>query len=264
MTLERPDVIEHGRSWPLADWDRMWHPSMWRRTPPAPHSAHLVQIGAILLLALYANVIANEVLSPPWYVPFNLGVLAFAVLMARTVGTTWTSMGMRPDRARRGLMVGGLIALGIVIGFVVLVAIPGTRTAFEDDRIVEGSIGLSLYHAFIRIPLGTALYEEILFRGVLFGMLARRFKPLASAVWSSLAFGLWHVLPSLDAIQANPIGDAVGGGIGVVVAVAGTFVAGMMFVWIRLFGQSVVAPILVHIATNSIAILAATFVVHVL
>ena len=193
MTLETSEASDHGRSWPLADWDRMWHPSMWRRNPPAPHRAHLVQIVAILFLALYANVIANEVLTPPWYVPFNLGVLAFAVLMARTVGTTWTSMGMRPDRARRGLVVGGLIALAIVIGYAVLIAVPSTSGAFEDERIVDGSIGLSLYHAFIRIPLGTALYEEILFRGVLFGMLARRFTPLASAVWSSLAFGLWHV-----------------------------------------------------------------------
>ncbi len=241
----------------------MWKPSMWRRHPPAPHSAHLVQIGAILLLAAYANVIVNEVLSPPWYVPFNLGVLAFAVLLARTVGTTWTSMGMRPDRVRRGLLVGGAIAVAILAGYAVLVAMPDTRTAFEDERIVEGSIALSLYHALFRIPLGTALYEEVLFRGVLFGMLARRFTPLAAAVWSSLAFGIWHVLPSLDAIQANPLGEAVGSGFGVVGAVVGTFIAGMVFVWIRLFGQSVVAAILVHIATNSVAILAATLVVHV-
>jgi len=220
---------------------------------------------AIAALVLYGNVIVNEVLGPPWYVPFNVGVLGVALLLARRAGTTWISMGMRATRVRRGIAIGGIIAAAIVALFVVAVVIPSARDAFKDQRIVEGSIGLSLYHALVRVPLGTALYEEVLFRGIIFGMLARRASALSAAVWSSALFGIWHILPAIDAIETNPIGDVLGGSWEpVVAAVVSTFVAGLLFVWIRLYAGSIVAPILVHIASNSTAILASTFVVHVL
>ncbi len=257
-----PAVDHPARS--LSEWDDLWRPSLWRSTPESPQPAgiHLVAIAA---LVLYANVIVNEVLDPPWYVPFNLGLLGIALLLARGGGATWTSMGMRADRVRRGIVVGGVIAVAIIAFFVVAVAVPWTRDAFEDQRIIEGSIGLSLYHALFRVPLGTALYEEVLFRGIIFGMLARRASTLSAAVWSSLLFGIWHILPAIDAIETNPIGDALGGSWEpVVAAVVSTFIAGLGFVWLRLYAGSIVAPILVHIASNSTAILASTFVVHIL
>jgi hypothetical protein len=39
-----------------------------------------MQLIAIVALVLYANVAGNEVLAPPWYVPFNLGLMAVALL----------------------------------------------------------------------------------------------------------------------------------------------------------------------------------------
>ena len=219
----------------------------------------------IVALLLFANVIVNEVLSPPWYVPFNLTVLGVALLLARGAGTTWDAMGMSADRLRRGAGVGGLIGIVIVALFFAAVMLPAAREAFRDDRIIDGSIGLSLYHALIRVPIGTALYEEVLFRGIVFGMLARRTSPLVAALWSSLLFGVWHVLPALDAIETNPIGDAFGGSWEpVVAAVISTFVAGMVFVWIRLYSGSILAPIIVHVASNSTAIVASALVVHIL
>ena len=229
---------------------------------PQPVGLHLVGVVALLL---FANVIVNEVLGPPWYVPFNLAVLGLALLLARRAGTTWVAMGMSTERLRRGAAVGGLIGIVIVAFFFAAVMFPAVREAFRDDRIVEGSIGLSLYHALFRVPIGTALYEEVLFRGIVFGMLARRTSALAAALWSSLLFGVWHVLPALDAIETNPIGDAFGGSWEpVAAAVISTFVAGLVFVWIRLYSGSIVAPIIVHIASNSTAILAAVLVVHIL
>lgn len=71
---------EHSWSWPLRDWDRMWRPEMWKRRPPSPHPAHLGHIAVILALGLYANVVVNEVLSPAWYIPFNLGIVVVHVL----------------------------------------------------------------------------------------------------------------------------------------------------------------------------------------
>lgn len=249
---------------PLSEWDDLWRPSLWQDAPDSPQPAG-VHFVAIVALVMYANVIVNEVLRPPWYVPFNLAVLGIAILLARGGGATWSAMGMQADRVPRGIKVGGVIAVAIIAFFVVAAAIPSTRDAFEDQRIVEGSIWLSMYHALFRVPLGTALYEEVLFRGVIFGMLARRTSALKAAMWSSVLFGIWHILPSMDAIEANPIGNALGGSWEpVVAAVVSTFIAGLGFVWIRLYAGSIVAPILVHVAANSTAILASTFIVHVL
>lgn len=249
---------------PESDWDDLWRPSSWLRVPEWPQEPG-IHFAAIIALVLYANVVANVLLSPPWYVPFNLILLAIVLLIARRAGTPWVAMGMRSERLRRGAIVGTAIGSAIIAAIAIAVALPGARDAFQDERIVEGSIGLSLYHALFRVPLGTALYEEVLFRGVIFGILARRMSALSAAAWSSLLFGLWHVLPTLDAIQTNPIGDALGGSWPPVVgAVVSTFAIGMWFVWIRLYGGSILAPILVHVAANSMAILAATYVVHVL
>jgi CAAX protease family protein len=249
---------------PVAEWDDLWRPSSWRRQPEWPREPG-IQLVAILALVLYANVIVNEVLAPPWYVPFNLGLMAVALLLARSAGTSWVSMGMRVDRLRRGAGVGALVGITVIVVLVVAVAIPVSREAFRDERIVEGSLALSLYHALFRVPLGTGLYEEVLFRGIIFGVLARRTSVLGAALWSSLLFGVWHVLPALDAIEANPIGEAIGGTwVPVFGAVVSTFAVGLGFVWLRLYSGSILAPIMVHIAANSTALLAAAFVVYAL
>lgn len=240
---------------------------MWDRDPPRPHSAHMGHLVVILILGFYANVIANEVLNPAWYIPFNLVLLAVTLVIARRAGTTWTSMGLRRDRATRGLKLGVVIVAGIVMAMITGLALSSFNEILRDERFVESSVGLLLFHALIRIPLGTALYEEVLFRGVIFGMLVRRYSPLKAAVWSSLLFGLWHILPVLDAMQTNPVGTHFSGLSGTVVAVAmavtGTFLAGLIFIWIRLRANSILAPVIVHIGTNSTAIIAAIIVVHV-
>ncbi len=258
----------HSWSWSLPDWDQMWKPTTWLRSPPTPHKAHIFHLALIVALASYANVIANEVLDDIWHIPFNLGILGVAILIARRAGTTWTSMGLRPDRVRRGLVVGGVVMVVIAIGIAVGIAIPATREVFRDDRVIEHSVWWALAQAFIRIPIATALYEEVLFRGIVFGMLVRRNRPLVAAIWTSLLFGVWHILPTFDTIETNPAGDLFSGAIGlalaIVGAVGGTMLAGLGFLWLRLFANSTVAPVIAHIGTNSLAMLGAVFVVYVL
>ncbi|MGI9642852.1 MAG: CPBP family intramembrane glutamic endopeptidase [Acidimicrobiia bacterium] len=263
------DLTSTGRarawSWPLEDWDQMWKPSMWLRNPPEPHKAHVWHLVAILALASYANVIANLVLEDAWHIPFNLGVLAVALLIARRAGTTWTSMGLRTDRLKRGLIVGGSVILVIGVGVAVAVAIPQFRELFLQERLVDESAAWLLFQALIRIPLATALYEEVLFRGIVFGMLVRRYSPLKAALISSVLFGFWHILPTF---VTDPLGDTdstlIGIGITVVGTVAGTMVAGLAFLWVRLFANSTLAPVLAHIGTNSVSMLGALVVIHIL
>lgn len=246
----------------------MWRPSNWLKKPERPGKAHVWHLGAILILASYANIVANRVLDEAWHIPFNLGILGVALLIARRAGTTWTSMGLRKDRRRRGLTVGGVVIGIIAVGVAIGIAIPATRELFRDDRIINNSVGWVLFQVFLRVPLATALYEEVLFRGIVFGMLIRRRSPLSAALITSVLFGLWHILPTLDTLQTNPAGDLFSGALGIVIAIlgaiAGTFVAGLGFLWVRLYANSTYASILAHIGTNSVAMLGSLLVVHVL
>ena len=114
-----------------------------------------------------------------------------------------------------------------------------------------------LYQVLLRIPIGTALFEELAFRGVLFGMLARRGSIRGAAVGSSLLFGLWHVAPTLAALDTNAAGDLGKGSFTMAAVVTGgvaaTALAGMGFVWLRLRGGSLVTPVVVHAAFNCTA-----------
>lgn len=255
-------------SWTLGEWDRMWRPSMWLRKPPRPHHTHWWHVAAIVALIGYANVVANSILDSNWHVLFNLGILGVAIFIARHAGTTWRDLGMRRDRIGRGLVVGGIVMGVIGLGIAIGVAVPASRDLFMDERVTESTTAEVLIQALFRIPLVTAFYEEVLFRGVLFGMFVRRWSPLWAALASSAIFGMWHILPTLETLQTNPAGDLFSGILGLAAAelgtVIGTMAAGLVFLWLRLRANSVVAPILAHIATNSFALLAALLVVRFL
>lgn len=255
-------------SWTHDDWDRMWQPSMWLRKPPNPHVIHAWHIVGIVALTGYANVVANEFLDSLWYIPFNLAILGVAIAIARHGNVTWADIGMWRERFGRGLRVGALVAVlaGVVIA--IGVALPFTRAFFEDDRVVDASTATVLFNAFVRIPIATAFYEEMLFRGVLFGMFARKWAPLWAGLASAMLFGLWHILPTIDTLDVNPAGDLFSGILGVVIAagsaVAATAFAGLVFLWLRLRANSTVASIIAHTALNSLALLGALFVVRAL
>lgn len=201
------------------------------------------------------NVVGGAVL-PAWaYVPGNLAVTGVLVVAALRHGLTRADLALADSRRglRRGLAAGAVAAA--VVGVAVL--IPATRAYFADDRFLGTDWALAGYHALIRIPLGTALYEEVVFRGVVLGFLLRRVRAGVAVVASSALFGLWHVLPTLDALETNPLGDHTGTGVTAVMAVAAavaiTFVAGIAFCWLRLTVRSLAAPIAAHAVLNASA-----------
>jgi membrane protease YdiL (CAAX protease family) len=49
----------------------------------------------------------------------------------------------------------------------------------------------------IRFPLGTALYEEVAFRGVLGALWTRRSGERTARTVAAAAFGAWHILPTV-------------------------------------------------------------------
>jgi membrane protease YdiL (CAAX protease family) len=192
---------------------------------------------------------------------FNLATAGALGLLARRADLSWEELGL----AQRDLAAGlrwGVAALGLVTVVVVVAALlPGTSAWFEDDR-AEVATGAFLRRALLVIPLGTVLLEELAFRGVLLGLLLRTAGARAAAVGSAVLFGWWHVITAWNsAAQSAALGEAAASTGGRLLTVAGTVaattVAGLVFAWLRLGSRSLLAPVLAHVATNSVTFTAA-------
>ena len=149
-------------------------------------------------------------------------------------------------------------ALPIVAGVGAAVAIPQTRRLLADDKITGTGRAEAAFETLVRIPLETALAEEVIFRGVLLGLGLRSRSRIGAVASSSIWFGLWHVYPTLGSLARGGGGGVVGdrphhvGGAtaGVVAATAG---AGALFAALRLRSGSVAAPVIAHAALNMAA-----------
>lgn len=221
----------------------------------------LLVAGLSAALVLYSSVAH---LIPGYnvlYVPLSLTVALVLAVVATRSGLMYSDLGL--DRAsvasglRWGAATAGVAAVVIGIG----VAVPAFHRFFEDARVQDMSLGILAYRALVRVPLGTALLEELAFRGVLFAAWQRIARPITAAVGSSLIFGLWHIRPSIELLDANGLAITSPGRIGTVVAaVAATAFAGMVFCWLRIRSRSLLAPYLAHTAINSLALVGAFLV----
>ena len=218
----------------------------------------LIATGVVVAAMASMNLARHLWSDATWLGP----VAALALLAyARWSGLSWSQLGLHRDRLRSGARWGVGAAALVALVYLVGVLLPLTRPAFLDARYHLGVNG-ALLTAFVVIPLGTVVFEEIAFRSVLWGMLSRHATTMRVLLISSALFGLWHILPSLNIATANAgIGDVVGGtgtaaqvlvvaGI-VVFTAAGGIVAGEL----RRRSGSVLASAGMHWATNSLGVL---------
>lgn len=231
--------------------------------PPVPHrpDRRLPATVAVLALLVSATVLVNLVL-PGWAYPVcGLVVTAALVAVARWSGLRARSIGFDLRHLGRAALFGliGLAAIGVAFG--VAVAVPALRELFGDGRLDTLGVGTLLWVTLIRIPLGTVLLEEIAFRGVLPALLGAgdrwRWRPVLAA---AALFGLWHAFPSLALMENAAIGTAFGGvpiWVVSVLAMLGAALAGVALHWWRHTGRGLLAPMLVHLATNSGGVLVA-------
>jgi len=217
----------------------------------------------VVTLAAAGNAASNLLVPAALYVPAAVLVALLAVLVAVRVGGCGArDLGMAAADLGGGLRLGA-VATVVVAGLLVVgAALPATRELFADRRVDEHSVAALLYATLVRIPLGTVLLEETLFRGVLLGLGLRRWPRRVAVAWSSALFGLWHVLPSGGLAGYNPVvADLLDGPAGrlavTAAAVAATALAGVVLCWLRLRAGSLLAPVMLHVATNSLAYAAA-------
>jgi membrane protease YdiL (CAAX protease family) len=214
-------------------------------------------VGLSLIAVAYNNVVNRwKPFHGTAYVPINLvfvgAVTTFLVILDFSSG----ALGLHGDWADVG------VALAVVAPFAALMfAIARSRHGHRiTDERVQGLRGSALaFYVLVRIPIGTAVTEELLFRGVLFAVWreAGASAPTA-ALCASVAFGLWHIQPTIIGLRMNDPGASRRKvAIAVVGAVLLTTIAGLALTWLRVETAGLVAPMGIHAGINSVSALAA-------
>jgi membrane protease YdiL (CAAX protease family) len=217
-----------------------------------PRPAHVAfAAGACVALAGYNNLVGLRPWHRRWYPAVNGCAAAAALAAAAASGLTAADLGLRGDQVRAGLRLGSLAAVPVVAAFGVGALVPATRPLLDDQRIAGLGRRRLAYQVLVRIPVGTVAWEEIAFRGVLQAALRRVLAEPEATVVGSAVFGLWHIRPTVEALEVNGLAGGRGVRILAVTGVAaGTAGAGALLSLLRERSRSLAAPVLLHLAAN--------------
>ena len=176
-------------------------------------------------LATYNNLAGRLRCPEKWYPAANLAATGAVLATAAASGLTAADLGLRRDRLAGGARCGGLPSAALGAGWLILAAVPATRPVLGDRRATGLAGRDAAYQALVRIPVGTVLWEETAFRGVLQASLSRILpRPAALAVTNGV-FGVWHIRPTIDALRVNQMAASrrarLGSVAGAVAATAG-------------------------------------------
>jgi uncharacterized protein len=180
----------------------------------------------------------------------NLCATGAALSAAAASGLTAADLGFNRVTWRGGRLGAGLAA-GVAAGWLLLAVVPAARPVLNDKRITILNERAVAYQALIRIPIGTVLWEETAFRGVLQAALRRTMPESAAIVVTGGVFGVWHVRPTLEALRANGLAaDRTQAVVRVFAGSAAMAAAGVFLSWLRARSGSLTEPVLLHLATN--------------
>jgi len=231
-----------------------------------------MKAGRCFLLAVAALAVFNVtrglgLLGPPGDAWVSVSLLTGAlVLIAWTAGATRADLGLGLADTRAGVLYGAAAAGIVLLVLIVAAAIPATNGFLHDSR-AQISGGRMLYELAVPILLLTAIPEEFAFRGVLLGSALRLWGPWRASLITSALFGLWHIAPTVHTMSDNAaVAGASASLAGQVLVVFGsvavTFLAGLVFCWLRLRSGSLIAPVMAHVATNGLALTVAWLIAH--
>jgi membrane protease YdiL (CAAX protease family) len=203
--------------------------------------------------ALALNGLLNLFQTRRVLLPLSLAACAAASGLAMRAGATAADQGLELRNVRRGVLHGLASAAPIAATAAAGLLLAPTRGLYAAERATAADPARAAYEILLRIPLGTALPEEVLFRGALLGVLSRSHSRVSAIAISSAVFGLWHVAPALRRIETTPALAArstAQKAAWVAVTVGATSAAGVIFALLRYRSGSVVAPWMAHTAAN--------------
>ncbi|HYA53262.1 MAG TPA: CPBP family intramembrane glutamic endopeptidase [Streptosporangiaceae bacterium] len=207
------------------------------------------------------DALAHRLSSPPARTAVRFGTAVAVLGIARAAGVSWAELGLGRRElaggARTGAVAGACAAAAVLAG----AAVPASRRFFLDDRAAAAAGDGGPATGLARITFAAVPPEELTYRSALLGLWLGNGSRASAVVWSSVLFGLSHILPTRSTmgqtalgqhLERRPLRQAafVAGNVAV------TGAAGAVFGWLRLRSGSVLAPLLAHAALNDAALVA--------
>lgn len=225
-------------------------------SPEVSRDVSLVFALAVSLFLAVENNVANLVRSyQRWYVPVNVALTVALLTLAHLGGLRADALGLSAAHVRSGLAWGGASAAAVALPLLVAAAVPRLRPLLRDRRLAGLSGAQIAGVAFVRIPFGTVLWEEVAFRAVLLGAWLQHSPAWVAVAITSVVFGAWHIVPTFALVEANQVARgrlrAVAAGV-LLTAGAGVILAGL-----RLVSGSLLAPAVAHLSANATGAIAA-------
>ncbi|MGI5472999.1 lysostaphin resistance A-like protein [Streptomyces sp. CA-132043] len=217
---------------------------------------------AVTVAVLVAANLANNHWLPAWGWLTAIVTSALLLGVLFRAGGTWADAGLDPATLGRGARWAAVLIGLVGVVYAAAALLPATRALFADERYSTLTGGQVAMRVLVTVPLGTVLLEEVAFRGVLYGLVRRARGAVWATAVSSVLFGLWHVLPSLQLASVKPAlapvfgRSALGAVAAVVTAVLFTGAAGVLFCELRRRSGSLLAPMGLHWAVNAFGYLA--------
>ena len=216
---------------------------------------NLLVVAAVLGVLVAVNLVINR-WRQRWYLQTCLGGTAVLLLLAWLSGASWSALGLAASSFLIGLVWGAACVLTVFGAYVIALFVPAARPFFRHAAVEGQSAHDVLRRGLVVIPFGTVLLEEVAFRGVLLGVPHVDCGAVWAVLVSSVAFGLWHILPSLGIHTTNAgVGAVLGAGrraqvATVTLSILGTAVAGGVFCLLRLGSGSLITPMALHWSVN--------------
>lgn len=191
-----------------------------------------VSIFAIIFIAMQlAGVYVGRLLDNGQNVEF-VRLLSYSVAMLLSL--VLFRLYMRKRGSRRVVMykAEGFNPIVILSGVVILISLSVLLAPLNDILPTDSrEFGDSVW-TLIMVVAVAPIFEEVLFRGMLYNMLRETCPPFVSALLASVIFGVVHLEP--------------------VVVIEGVLV-GLLFSYVYLRTKSIIAPIILHICNNILA-----------
>ena len=219
------------------------------RLPLSPDLRQALFLSLVLLL--YGNL--TSLFEPERRDDFllysNWGLLALLLVWSRWAGFTLRDLGLAGARVRAGALWG--IALGLAlalppVAFIALAPIvTGEPVQAGDINDLSGTeIALRLA---LLVPVGTALFEEVAFRGVLYASWLRATDPRRAVLSTGVVFALWHIVITFNSVSDSEVVEAAPlVALGYLASLLGLFLGGAAFALLRWRTGGVAGPFFVH------------------
>ncbi|MFD1825724.1 CPBP family intramembrane glutamic endopeptidase [Mumia zhuanghuii] len=213
--------------------------------------SYAVVVGAIVVTGALLAVL-------PLAVSTIVAVAATLVFLglARRLLLTADDLGLARGHLGSGARWAAASAGGFALVYAVALVVPATHDLLVDDRSPDSLADLAV-RVLLVIPLHTVVLEELVFRGVVQGMVRRDRGVRTATVVSSLLFGLWHLGSASSALAGNQaVSETLGASplvtfAGMVAIVSGTALAGVVLAYARERSGSLLAPMGLHWAANA-------------